>query len=66
MKWTDIEEIAEELDEKYPTEDILRLRFTTLFQYITSLDKFADENNRCNEKILEAIQASWIEVRSEK
>lgn len=30
MKWLDIEDIAEALEEKFPDEDIVNIRFTEL------------------------------------
>ena len=62
MNWTDIEEIAESLAEKYPSEDVMSLRFVKLREYILGLEDFSDDANRCNEKILEAVQAEWFEL----
>jgi FeS assembly protein IscX len=61
MKWTDTLEIAIALVEKYPDTDPLTVRFTDLFKWVQELDGFDDDPNRCGEKILEAIQAAWIE-----
>jgi FeS assembly protein IscX len=61
MKWTDTLEIAIALSEKYPDTDPLTVRFTDLFKWVQELDGFDDEPGRCGEKILEAIQAAWIE-----
>jgi len=66
MKWLDIEEIAEALQEEYPEFDILSVRFTALRKMITDLEGFNDEDDKCNEKILEAIQANWLELREEE
>ena len=63
MKWTDIYLIAEELEDNYPDEDNVNLRFTDLHKWITSFEDFDDDPNASNEKILEAIQAAWIEER---
>lgn len=63
MRWTDIHEIAIELEEAHPKEDILGLRFTTLWQWVQQLPGFDDEPNRSNEKILEAIQMAWLDER---
>lgn len=64
MKWTDIEDIAVTLEEIYPNEDITNIRFTKLKKMATTLQGFNDNPDRCNEKILEAIQLKWIEERS--
>jgi len=61
MKWTDTLEIAIALSEKYPDTDPLTVRFTDLFEWVQALDEFDDDPKRCGEKILEAIQAAWID-----
>ena len=61
MKWTDTLEIAIALSEKYPDTDPLTVRFTDLFKWVQELDGFDDSPDRCGEKILEAIQAAWID-----
>jgi len=65
MKWLDIEDIAEALHEKHPDFDIISLRFTMLKKMVTDLNEFADDHDKCNEKILEAIQAAWIWLQNE-
>ncbi|MBS9531803.1 MULTISPECIES: Fe-S cluster assembly protein IscX [Wolbachia] len=64
MKWLDIEDIAEALEEKFPNKDIISIRFTELKKKILGLKEFDDDEKYCNEKILEAIQAAWIAERS--
>ena len=61
MKWNDITPIAEALYDKYPDIDPLTVRFTDLHRWICELEDFSDDPNRSGEKILEAIQAAWIE-----
>lgn len=63
MKWADIHDIAIELSEQKPDIDPLTVRFTDLWQWVMDLEDFDDDKDRCNEKILEAIQAAWIEER---
>jgi len=63
LRWTDIHDIAIELDERYPDVDNVNLRFTDLHRWVTELPGFDDDHERSNEKILEAIQAAWIEER---
>lgn len=63
MKWTDIYDIAIDLEEAHPDVDIMTIRFTDLQKYVMELEHFDDIESRCNEKILEAIQASWMEER---
>lgn len=66
MKWTDVEDIAEALQEDYPAFDILSVRFTTLKTMVMGLEGFKDSPDRCNERVLEAIQANWIELREDR
>ncbi len=63
MKWSDTFDIAIALEEKYPEEDNINLRFTDLHSWIISLEGFDDDPNKSNEKILEAIQMAWIDER---
>ncbi len=64
MRWTDIQAIAIALEETYPGVDILGVRFTDLYQWILDLEEFEDAPERCNEKLLEAIQMAWLDERS--
>lgn len=61
MKWTDTYDIAAALYDKFPDVDPLTVRFTQLRQWVLELDDFSDLPERSGEKILEAIQAAWIE-----
>jgi FeS assembly protein IscX len=60
MKWIDITDIALDLLEKHPEIDPLSVRFTDLRNWIMQLPEFDDDAERCNEKILEAVQMAWI------
>jgi FeS assembly protein IscX len=61
MKWIDTREIAIALAGKFPDTDPATVRFTELRGWVLGLDGFDDDANRSGEKILEAIQAAWIE-----
>ena len=63
LRWTDVRDIAIELEEAHPEADNVNLRFTDLHKWVMALPGFEDEPNKSNEKILEAIQAAWIEER---
>ncbi len=63
LKWTDSLDIAIELDEAHPDVDPQYVRFTDLHRWVCELEEFDDDPERSNEKILEAIQMSWIEER---
>jgi FeS assembly protein IscX len=61
LTWSDVDDIAIELYESAPDYNPLQIRFTDLIDRILSLPDFAGERDKCNEKILEAIQMSWLE-----
>jgi FeS assembly protein IscX len=61
MKWIDSREIAIALAEKFPDVDPERVNFVDLRNWVLGLEGFTDDPSRSGEKILEAIQAAWIE-----
>jgi FeS assembly protein IscX len=61
MKWLDTREIAIALAEKFPDTDPERVNFVDLRAWVLTLEGFDDDPKRSGEKILEAIQAAWIE-----
>jgi len=61
IHWTDAEEIAIQLLEKYSQIDPLTVRFTDLHRFVTQLEGFADDPLKSNEARLEAIQMAWHE-----
>ena len=61
MKWTDAEEIAIALVEKFPDVDPLTVRFTDLRERVMALVGFDDDPKASNEPKLEAIQMAWHE-----
>ena len=61
MKWTDSREIAIALADAHPEVDPERVNFVDLHRWVLALDGFDDDPKRSGEKILEAIQAAWIE-----
>lgn len=63
MIWTDVNEIAIELEEKHPDIDPTYILFTDLRNLVIDLEGFIDDSDKSNEKILEAIQMLWIEER---
>jgi len=64
MNWIDIYDIAIALEEKNPTIDIININFVDLRNLVLQLEGFNDAPNKCNEKILEAIQKAWLDERS--
>jgi FeS assembly protein IscX len=63
MRWTDIHDIAIELEEAHPDVEILAVRFTDLWHWVQKLQGFNDDPKKSNEKILEAIQMAWLNER---
>ena len=63
LKWTDTLDIAIALDEQHPDVDPQYIRFTDLHQWVCDLEEFDDEPDSSSEKILEAIQMTWIDEK---
>ena len=63
LKWTDTLDIVFELDETHPDVDPLTLNFVDLRKWVMELSEFDDDPDHCGEKILEAIQMTWIEEK---
>ncbi len=63
MKWTDIFDVAIALDEAHPDVDPKTVRFTDLHSWVLALDGFDDDPGHAGEKVLEAIQMTWIDER---
>ncbi len=63
MRWTDINDIAIELEDAHPDANPLALNFVDLRSWVLALPGFDDDPDHSGEKILEAIQAAWIEER---
>jgi FeS assembly protein IscX len=61
LRWTDVLDIAIELTEQHPDVDPLTINFVDLRSWVMALSDFDDDPAHCGEKILEAIQAAWIE-----
>lgn len=61
LTWTDLEDIAIELTDKFPDTDPLTVRFTDLHRWVTELEEFGDDPKASNEAKLEAIQMAWLE-----
>jgi FeS assembly protein IscX len=63
LKWTDTLDLAVALDEAHPDVDPCYVNFVDLRDWVLALDGFDDDPGHSGEKILEAIQAAWIEER---
>jgi len=63
LRWTDIPDIAIELDEAHPDVDPMHVNFVDLRNWVLALPDFGDDPDHSGEKILEAIQQAWMEER---
>ncbi|MEO0444376.1 MAG: Fe-S cluster assembly protein IscX [Pseudomonadota bacterium] len=61
LNWTDVQDIAIELADTKTDIDPRFVNFVDLRQWVMDLPDFDDVPERCGEKVLEAIQAAWIE-----
>ncbi|MCW3148556.1 Fe-S cluster assembly protein IscX [Stutzerimonas stutzeri] len=61
LHWTDVLDIAIELTEAKPDVDPRYVNFVELHRWVVELPDFGDDPQRGGEKVLEAIQAAWIE-----
>ena len=61
MKWIDIQDIVYCLIDKYPDLDPNTMLLSDLLNMVCTLEEFDDSPEKCGERILEAIQALWIE-----
>ena len=63
LKWTDVQDIAIELEEAHPEVDPKAINFVDLRNWVMALADFEDDPEHCGEKILEAIQMAWMDER---
>jgi len=61
LDWIDVQEIALQLAESKPEIDPKTLNFVDLQRWVLALPDFSGKADRCGEKVLEAIQAAWID-----
>ena len=61
LKWVDVLEIAIQLAENKPDVDPRYVNFVELQRWVIALPDFSDDPQRSGEKVLEAIQAAWID-----
>jgi FeS assembly protein IscX len=60
--WLDVERIGEELALAHPGREPMSVRFTELRALVQALPGFEERpGHAVNEKILEAIQAAWLD-----
>ncbi|MBX3390173.1 MAG: Fe-S cluster assembly protein IscX [Phycisphaeraceae bacterium] len=65
--WLDVRRIGEELADRLPEKDPVRVGFPELRQLVMALPGFKEEpGHPSNERILEEIQRHWMEERSDR
>jgi FeS assembly protein IscX len=64
INWTDYEDIAMKLYERFGDEfgekQIYRIRFTELLEWILEIPEFVGTKEESNEGHLEMIQSQWV------
>lgn len=61
LTWTDTEDLALALADRFPEMNPLTVRFTDLHRWAMEIDGFDDDAGASNEKKLEALQMAWYE-----
>ncbi len=64
INWTDYEDIAMKLYERFGDEfgekQIYRIRFTDLLEWVLEIPEFVGTKEESNEGHLEMIQSQWV------
>lgn len=64
--WLEVDRIAEALNQTHARVDPVTLRFTQLREMVEKLPGFEpNAKHPVNERILEAIQAAWLDERDD-
>lgn len=63
MRWNNIEEIVDALEDIHYDEEINNIRLAKLHKWVTELLDFEDDPGSYNERVLEAIRSRWLELR---
>lgn len=66
MRWEDVEELAQQLEENYEDEEIPENDLPYIHEMILSLQNFEDHDSDPDTLILERVLEQWIEIRNEK
>jgi len=65
MRWNNVQEIAQALEDSYGDQEIENLRQARLHKWIVQLLDFDDDPGKFNERLLENIQNEWQKIREE-
>lgn len=63
MRWNNIEEIAESLEDNYPDEDLLDVKLLDIEEMVMSLSDFEDHDVKVNKDTLNEILEAWLDLR---
>jgi FeS assembly protein IscX len=66
MHWSDIEEIAVQLEESYAEEEIPEYSLPYLKEMVLSLPNFEDHEIEVKESTMKQILEHWIDIRNEE
>jgi|TARA_B110000503_G_C7042360_1_gene368740 FeS assembly protein IscX len=66
MHWSNIEEIAEQLEESYEHEEIPEYNLPYLKEMVLSLPNFEDHEVEVQESTMKQILEHWIDIRNEE
>ena len=66
MHWSDIEELAIQLEEAYAEEEVPEYNLEYLKEMVLSLHDFEDQEVEVTDNNLKQILEAWIELRAEK
>ena len=61
LTWQDVDEIALDLVERYPSQDPLHVKLPELKKLVMELPSFGDDPSAASDRTLEAIQAAWYD-----
>ena len=62
MKWSDIDNLAQELEKRYPETDLSVLEYDELKKLVASIDDFDDQSAPADED-MEAVINAWIYIQ---
>jgi FeS assembly protein IscX len=65
MRWNNVEEIVDGLEENYPEIELDDLSLTDLEDMVKSLSDFEDHETIVTKKLLNGILEAWLEYREE-
>jgi len=66
MHWSDIEDIAEQLELAYAEEEIPEYNLPYLKEMVLSLPDFEDHEVEVSNSTLKQILEYWLDIRNEK